>query len=394
MKVKPAERTGSVEEYYFSRKLRQIETMRQNGADIINLGIGSPDQPPSENTVRKLCEEAAKSTGHGYQSYTGIPALRKGFAAWYQKYFKVELDPENEILPLMGSKEGIMHITMAFVNHGDEVLIPNPGYPTYSSVTSLAGGVVRYYDLGEETGWMPDLDAIEAHGVEKVKIMWTNYPHMPTGTRASVKLYERLVAFGNKHGILICNDNPYSFILNREYLSILAVDGSKDTALELNSLSKSHNMAGWRIGMLAGHRDYISTVLKVKSNMDSGMLRAIQEAAAEALGNPPEWYDKVNSIYEKRRILVEEIMELLGCSFSKSQTGLFVWGRIPQDVKSCEDYVENILQKAHVFITPGFIFGSRGERYIRISLCADEKTLKEAKDRIMKEIASSLRSSQ
>ncbi|MCU0455102.1 MAG: aminotransferase class I/II-fold pyridoxal phosphate-dependent enzyme [Bacteroidales bacterium] len=389
MKVKPAERTSGVQEYYFSRKLRQIETMKQNGADIINLGIGSPDQPPSENTVRKLCEEASKSSGHGYQSYTGIPALRRAFAAWYQRYFNVKLDPDSEILPLMGSKEGIMHITMAFVNQGDEVLIPNPGYPTYSSVTSLAGGIVRNYDLEEEKGWMPDLDAIEAQGVESVKIMWTNYPHMPTGTKASKELYEKLVDFGNRHGILICNDNPYSFILNREYLSILSVEGAKDTALELNSLSKSHNMAGWRIGMLAGHRDYISTVLKVKSNMDSGMLRALQEAAAEALANPPEWYDKVNSVYERRRVLVEEIMDMLGCRFNRSQTGLFVWGRIPEDVVSCEDYVEDILQKAYVFITPGFIFGSRGERYIRISLCADEKALKEAKDRIWKEIASS-----
>ena len=382
MKVKPADRTASVQEYYFSSKLRQIDQMRKAGADIINLGIGSPDQAPSENTVSRLSLEAAKHTGHGYQSYTGIPALRNAFAGWYEKYFNVRLDPQSEILPLMGSKEGIMHISMAFVNPGDEVLVPNPGYPTYSSVTKLVGGVIRYYDLDEKNGWLPDLKEIEKNDLSKVKVMWTNYPHMPTGTKGSVKLYEELVAFGSKHGILICNDNPYSFILNNEYLSILAAEGAKEIALELNSLSKSHNMAGWRIGMLAGNSDYIGTVLKVKSNMDSGMFRALQEAAAEALNNPPSWYEKVNSVYLKRRIIVEEIMDLLKCRFDKNQTGLFVWGKIPDQIKSCEEYVEDILQRAHVFITPGFIFGSNGERYIRISLCADEETLVKAKNRI------------
>jgi len=388
MKVKPAERTESVREYYFSGKLRQIDQMRKAGADIINLGIGSPDQAPSENTVSRLALEAAKSTGHGYQSYTGIPSLRNAFAAWYKKYFKVSLDPESEILPLIGSKEGIMHISMAFVNHGDEVLVPNPGYPTYSSVTKLVGGVVRYYDLEEKKGWLPDLKEIEKKDLSKVKVMWTNYPHMPSGTNGSVKMYKELVAFGTKHGILICNDNPYSFILNTEYLSILAVEGAKEIALELNSLSKSHNMAGWRIGMIAGSSDYIGTVLKVKSNMDSGMFRAIQEAAAEALNNPPSWYEKVNSVYLKRRIIVEEIMDLMKCSFDKNQTGLFLWGKIPDQIKSCEEFVEEILQNAHVFITPGFIFGSNGERFIRISLCADEDKLKEAKQRINEKIAS------
>ncbi len=388
MKVKPADRTTSVQEYYFSLKLRQIDQMRKAGADIINLGIGSPDQPPSENTINRLGEVAAKATVHGYQSYTGIPALRKAFAEWYKKYFGVELDPETEVLPLMGSKEGIMHISMAFVNPGDEVLIPNPGYPTYSSVTSLTGGKIIYYDLDEKTGWMPDLKKIEKNGLGNVKIMWVNYPHMPTGTKGSMKLFEKLVAFASDNGILLCNDNPYSFILNNEYLSILAVDGAKETALELNSLSKSHNMAGWRIGMVAGQSDHISTILKVKSNMDSGMFRAMQEAAVEALGNPPSWYDKVNSVYSKRRIIVEEIMDLLKCRFDKNQSGLFVWGRIPEEIASCEEYVENILQKAYVFITPGFIFGSMGARYIRISLCAEEEMLKEAKFRI-REIASS-----
>lgn len=389
MKVKPADRTASVQEYYFSQKLRQIDQMRKAGADIINLGIGSPDQPPSENTIRRLGEVAANPAVHGYQSYTGIPALRKAFTEWYKKYFNVELDPESEILPLMGSKEGIMHISMAFVNPGDEVLVPNPGYPTYSSVTSLVGGRIRYYDLDEKTGWMPDLKNIEESGLSKVKIMWVNYPHMPTGTKGSIKLYEELVEFASKNGILLCNDNPYSFILNNEYLSILAVDGAKETALELNSLSKSHNMAGWRIGMVAGQSDHISTILKVKSNMDSGMFRAMQEAAVEALNNPPSWYYRVNYVYAKRRIIVEEIMDLLKCRFDKNQSGLFVWGRIPEEITSCESFVEDILVKANVFLTPGFIFGSKGERYIRISLCADEKILNEAKSRINREIASS-----
>jgi LL-diaminopimelate aminotransferase len=382
MKVKPAVRTESVREYYFSQKLRQIEQMRKAGADVINLGIGSPDQPPSENTIARLGEEAAKPSSHGYQSYNGIPALRKAFAEWYKKYFNVELDPESEILPLMGSKEGIMHISMAFVNPGDDVLVPNPGYPTYSSVTSLTGGKVRYYDLEEDNGWFPDIQKLEDGGLSKVKIMWINYPHMPTGTKGSLQLFEKLVALALKHGFLLCNDNPYSFILNKEYLSLLSVDGAKETALELNSLSKSHNMAGWRVGMVAGHRDYIASILKVKSNMDSGMFRGIQAAAAEALGNPPSWYDTVNNIYVKRRKIVEEIMNTLNCRFDRNQTGLFVWGRIPEEITSCEQYVEEIMNKANVFITPGFIFGSRGERYIRISLCADEKTLLEAKKRI------------
>jgi LL-diaminopimelate aminotransferase len=382
MKVKPAVRTESVREYYFSQKLRQIEQMRKAGADVINLGIGSPDQPPSENTIARLGEEAAKPSSHGYQSYNGIPALRKAFAEWYKKYFNVELDPESEILPLMGSKEGIMHISMAFVNPGDDVLVPNPGYPTYSSVTSLTGGKVRYYDLEEDNGWFPDIQKLEDGGLSKVKIMWINYPHMPTGTKGSLQLFEKLVALALKHGFLLCNDNPYSFILNKEYLSLLSVDGAKETALELNSLSKSHNMAGWRVGMVAGHRDYIASILKVKSNMDSGMFRGIQAAAAEALGNPPSWYDTVNNIYVKRRKIVEEIMNTLNCRFDRNQTGLFVWGRIPEEITSCEQYVEEIMNKANVFITPGFIFGSRGDRYIRISLCADEKTLLEAKKRI------------
>jgi aspartate/methionine/tyrosine aminotransferase len=384
MKVKPADRTNSVQEYYFSQKLRQIDQMRSAGADIINLGIGSPDQPPSDNTIRRLADEARKPGVHGYQSYNGSHALRKAFSDWYLKYFKVRLDPENEILPLMGSKEGIMHISMAFVNPGDEVLVPNPGYPTYSSVTNLVGGKIRYYDLHEEGGWVPDLDKLEKSDLSRVKLMWTNYPNMPTGTKGSASLFRKLVSFSRDHNILLCNDNPYSFILNNDYLSLLAADGAMETAIELNSLSKSHNMAGWRIGMVAGNSDYIKNILKVKSNMDSGMFLPLQLAAVEALNNPESWYDTVNAAYKERRKAAESIMELLRCNFNKDQVGLFVWGRIPDEIKSCEDFVEEILDKAHVFLTPGFIFGSQGDRYVRISLCADNKRLEEAKERIEK----------
>ena len=384
MKIKPALRTSNVQEYYFSQKLAQIDMMRREGADIINLGIGSPDQAPSGNTIASLISAANKPTSHGYQSYTGIPALRKAFADWYKKYFHVDLNPDSEILPLMGSKEGIMHISMAFVNPGDEVLIPDPGYPTYSSATNLVGGVVRKYNLQEEHGWLPDLEALEKSDLSRVKMMWINYPHMPTGTRGSVALFEKLVAFSRKHNILLCNDNPYSFILNNDYHSILEVDGARDTALELNSLSKSHNMAGWRIGVVAGHSDYIKEVLKVKSNMDSGMFLPMQMAAVEALNNPQSWYDTVNAVYLQRRKTVEEIMDILDCRYDKKQVGLFLWGRIPENIGSCESFIEEILNKAHVFITPGFIFGDNGARYIRISLCANEDRLKEAKERILK----------
>ena len=382
MIVKPADRTANVQEYYFSQKLAQIDRMRRDGSDVINLGIGSPDQPPSESTVSALIAEAKKSTSHGYQSYSGIPSLRKAFSDWYKKYFYVNLNPDNEILLLMGSKEGIMHISMAFVNPGDEVLVPDPGYPTYSSVTNLVGGIVRKYDLSEENGWLPDLKSLELSDLSKVKLMWVNYPNMPTGVKASVDLFEKLVAFSRKHRILLVNDNPYSFILNKEYISIFSVEGAKDTALELNSLSKSHNMAGWRIGMVAGQSDYIKTVLKVKSNMDSGMFLAMQMAAIEALNNHDSWYDTVNSVYIRRRKIVEQIMDLLKCSYDKSQIGLFVWGKIPENIPDCESYVEKILMKSLVFITPGFIFGKNGERFIRISLCATEEKLNEAKNRI------------
>ena len=382
MKVKPADRTSAVQEYYFSQKLRQIENMRNSGADIINLGIGSPDRPPPENTIKRLADEAEKPNVHGYQSYTGHPALRKAFSDWYLRYFKVRLNPDSEILPLMGSKEGIMHISMAFVNNGDEVLVPNPGYPTYSAVTNLVGGKIKYYDLDERSGWLPETGKIENMDLSRVKLMWINYPHMPTGTKATIDLFEKLVSFALKHNILLCNDNPYSFILNHEYLSLLSVDGASDICIELNSLSKSHNMAGWRIGMAAGNSEYIKNILKVKSNMDSGMFLPLQMAAVEALNNPESWYDTVNEVYIKRRRIADSIMDLLGCKFNKNQAGLFVWGRIQETIPDCEAYVEEILNKAHVFLTPGFIFGTNGNRYIRISLCADETRLTEARKRI------------
>jgi LL-diaminopimelate aminotransferase len=382
MKVKPADRAGRVQEYYFSSKLRQIDEMRRSGAEVINLGIGSPDLPPSANTVSRLYEEAQKPNVHGYQSYSGSPVLRKAFSDWYKKYFCVDLDPEGEILPLIGSKEGIMHISMAFVNEGDEVLVPDPGYPTYSSATRLAGGIVRTYDLLAKNGWLPDFDAIEKNDLGKVKLMWINYPHMPTGTKGSQILFERVIRFATKHNILICNDNPYSFILNTVHNSILKTAGSREFALELNSLSKSHNMAGWRIGMVAGHRDYINAILRVKSNMDSGMFLPMQLAAAEALGNPDSWYEEVNAVYLNRRKVAEEIMGLTGCSYDSRQTGLFLWGRLPDNINDAEKFVDDLLLGAHVFITPGLIFGENGRRYIRISLCATEETLKKAKGRI------------
>ena len=383
MKVKPALRTESVQEYYFSTKLRQIDQMRRNGADVISLGIGSPDRPPSENTIERLAVEARKPGVHGYQSYNGSPLLRKALSEWYLKYFGVKLDPENEILPLMGSKEGIMHISMAFVNPGDEVLVPNPGYPTYSSVTNLVGGKIRYYDLDEGNSWHPDFKSLEKTDLSAVKLMWTNYPNMPTGALASKRLFSDLASFSREHNILLINDNPYSFILNNDYLSILSSEGAMETVLELNSLSKSHNMAGWRIGMVAGHSDYIKNILKVKSNMDSGIFLPLQLAAVEALNNPESWYLTVNEAYAERRITAGSIMDILGCTWDKSQSGMFLWGKIPESIGNCESFVEEILNKALVFITPGFIFGSRGDRYIRISLCDDNSRLKEARERIL-----------
>ncbi len=380
--ITAASRTGLVTEYYFSAKLAQIERMRQEGADIINLGIGSPDMAPATEVSAELTRSASVSGNHGYQGYRGIPTLRQAFAEWYGKYFAVTLDPASEILPLIGSKEGIMHISMAFLDPGDEVLVPDPGYPAYAAAASLAGGVVRKYDLTEETGWLPDIRAIEAAGTEKVKIMWINYPHMPTGAKATHELFVELVGFALRNRILLCNDNPYSFILNSDHLSILSVPGARASALELNSLSKSHNMAGWRIGMLAGHKRYIDDVLRVKSNMDSGMFKPLQEAAAKALSAPDEWYARLNEVYNRRRRYAEALMDELGCSFSPSQSGLFLWGRIPGRYSNAEELTEELLQRNHLFVTPGSVFGDNGRSHIRISLCAEEEIMKKALRRI------------
>jgi aspartate/methionine/tyrosine aminotransferase len=380
--ITAASRTGLVTEYYFSAKLAQIERMRQEGAEIINLGIGSPDMAPATEVSAELTRSASVSGNHGYQGYRGIPTLRQAFAEWYGKYFAVTLDPASEILPLIGSKEGIMHISMAFLDPGDEVLVPDPGYPAYAAAASLAGGVVRKYDLTEETGWLPNIRAIEAAGTEKVKIMWFNYPHMPTGAKATHELFVELVGFALRNRILLCNDNPYSFILNSDHLSILSVPGARASALELNSLSKSHNMAGWRIGMLAGHKRYIDDVLRVKSNMDSGMFKPLQEAAAKALSASDEWYARLNEVYNRRRRYAEALMDELGCSFSPSQSGLFLWGRIPGRYSNAEELTEELLQRNHLFVTPGSVFGDNGRSHIRISLCAEEEIMKKALRRI------------
>ena len=382
-----ATRLESVQEYYFSRKLKEIAHMNAEGKNVISLGIGSPDMPPSEATIKTLCEHAHHADAHGYQPYVGIPELRQAFADFYKKWYHVTLNPTNEIQPLIGSKEGILHITLALVNPGEQVLVPNPGYPTYTSLSTLLGAEVIPYDLTEENGWLPDFDALEQLDLSKVKLMWTNYPHMPTGTNATLELYQKLVDFGKKHHIIIVNDNPYSFILNKKPLSILQIEGAKDCCIELNSMSKSHNMPGWRIGMVASNATFIEWILKVKSNIDSGMFRPMQLAAATALHNDESWHEEMNfNLYQKRRHLAEQILETLQCTYNKSQVGLFVWGRISDHYQQVEDLTEAVLHKAHVFITPGFIFGSNGARYIRISLCCDEQKLAEALDRIKQNI--------
>jgi hypothetical protein len=382
MKIKASLRSGSVQEYYFSKKLKEVDELRSKGADIINLGIGSPDMPPSVDVLDELDRNARVAGNHGYQSYYGIPQLRRAFSDWYSAFFGVTLDPSTEILPLIGSKEGIMHISMAFLDPGDTVLVPDPGYPTYTSASKLAGANVKYYNLSEDNSWLPDFEAIEKEDLTDVKLMWVNYPHMPTGAPATKELLSELVNFGRRHGILICNDNPYSFILNDNPLSIFSIEGAKDVALELNSLSKSHNMPGWRIGMVAGNSGFISTVIKVKSNMDSGMFKPLQMAAVLALGKGRDWYESVNSIYRSRRNKAEKIMDLLNCKYDINQQGLFLWGRVPENYASGEELADKLLYEASIFITPGIVFGSRGERYIRISLCADDLKLDESIKRI------------
>ena len=384
MRIKPANRLNSVGEYYFSKTLREIEKMRNSGIHVINLGIGSPDLPPSEGTVNRLIRESLNKDNHAYQSYTGIPQLKKAFAKWYKTFFSVHLDWSNEVLPLIGSKEGIHQISMAFVDEGDEVLIPNPGYPTYAAVTRLVSGRVVNYDLLPENDWLPDFDRLEKMDLSRVKIMWTNYPHMPTGRPATLQLMQRLVDFGLKHNILIVNDNPYSFILNKEYISIMQAEGAKDIALELNSLSKSHNMSGWRIGVLIGQNEFIKTVLKVKSNMDSGMFKPVQLAAVQALSSSEFWYSDLNQVYSNRRKIVFDILDEFGFSYEKNQAGMFVWAKINHDFIDAEHFSNWLLKIAGIFITPGFIFGSNGNDYIRISLCSDEETLMDVKQKISK----------
>ena len=381
--VLPARRLDSVKEYYFSKKLKEIAQLNANGADIISLGIGGPDRPPHRDVIDTLCSEAAVPSNHSYQPYVGIPQLRQAFAAWYLRFYGVSLDANTEIQPLIGSKEGILHTTLAFVNPGDGVLVPNPGYPTYSSVSRLAEAEIFTYDLLESNNWQPDFDQLEAMPLDKIKLMWVNYPNMPTGAQASMELFQRLVDFGKRHGIVIVNDNPYSFILHEKPLSILSVPGAKDIAIEMNSMSKSHNMAGWRIGMLASNPQFIQWILKVKSNIDSGQFKPMMLAAVKALEAPDSWYEDVNATYSRRRKIAEKIMATLGCSFDPRQGGLFLWGKIADDKESAEAVSDMLLYDARVFITPGFIFGSNGNRYIRISLCATEEKMNEALERII-----------
>ena len=376
-----ADRLQCVQEYYFSRKLREVRQLIADGKPVINMGIGSPDLAPDNSVIEAMQKAMFDDKAHEYQSYQGLPELRKGIASFYQKHFNVALDFNNEILPLMGSKEGIMHISLAFLNEGDEVLIPNPGYPTYASVTELVQAKAVYYDLVATNNWQPDFDALEKLDLSKVKLMWVSYPHMPTGANGTLELFKKLIAFGKKHNILIINDNPYSFVLNEKPLSILQVEGSKDIALELNSLSKTFNMAGWRVGMVLGNPILIAAVLKVKSNMDSGMFYGIQKGAISALKLGNDWFEMQNEIYTIRRNLIFKLAEKLNCTFDKNCVGLFVWAKLPEGILS-EEFIDKILVEKHIFITPGTVFGSNGEGYIRFSLCVTEGKIQEAINRI------------
>ena len=403
----PANRLNSVQEYWFSTKLKEIAELKAQGKNIVELGVGGPDMPPSEETINALCQEAQKPNTHGYQSYVGIPELRRAFADWYKKWFSVELNPNTEIQPLIGSKEGIMHISLAFLNVGDGVLVPNPSYPTYSAVSNLVQAHVIPYELDEKNGWYPDFEALEKLDLSNVKLMWVNYPNMPTGAPATIELFEKLVAFGKKHNIVIVNDNPYSFILphchceldpqspktgdsdfrqnDNGLLSILSVEGAKDICIELNSMSKSHNMPGWRMGVLATNAQFMKWILQVKTNMDSGIFRPLQVAAVAALSNSETWHKKFNfDLYARRRKIAEEIMNALNCKFDPAQVGLFLWGRIPENYVDSAELADKLLYEANVFVTPGFIFGSQGKRYVRLSLCATEERLQEALNRIEK----------
>ena len=381
--IQAADRLSLVQEYYFSRKLKEVAQLNAAGRDIISLAIGSPDMPPSEQTIEKLCEVAHDPNAHGYQITVGIPELRHAMASFYKRWYGVDIDGNTEVLPLIGSKEGILHVTLAFVNPGDEVLVPNPGYPTYTSLSKILGAKIVNYNLREDNGWQPDFEELEQMDLSKVKLMWTNYPNMPTGGRAQCETYERLVKFAKDHDIVVVNDNPYSFILSEERLSILQVPGAKDCCIEFNSMSKSHNMPGWRVGMCITNAQFIQWIMKVKSNIDSGTFRGIQLAAAEALNNSEEWHRTYNiETYARRRQWAEKIMDVLGCTYDKRQVGMFLWGKIPEKYADVEELTERVLHEARVFITPGFIFGSNGARYIRISLCAKEEKIQQALERI------------
>lgn len=387
MSIEPAEHIKSISEYYFSVKLAEVARMNAEGKNVISLAVGAPDSMPSQETIDTLCTSARRTDVHAYQPYTGIPELRKAFAGWYKRFYKVELSVD-EILPLIGSKEGILHISMTFLNAGDGVLVPNPGYPTYKSVSNMLRAKVIEYDLLEENGWYPDFDALEKMDLSGVKLMWVNYPNMPTGANATIELFEKLVSFGKKHDIIICHDNPYSFILNDKPMSILSVPGAKDICIELNSLSKSHNMSGWRMGMLTSNVQFVKWVLKAKSNIDSGQFKPMQLATVAALANSDKWHAGMNKIYSERRVWAEKIMKLLNCKYDSSQVGLFVWGKLPDEVSGSEQFINDILYTAHVFITPGFIFGNNGERFVRISLGSSVDILKEAYKRIENKIKS------
>ena len=379
--IATAKRLEIVEEYYFSSKLREVRQLAAEGKPIINMGIGSPDLKPSQAVINAVVSAMQEENAHQYQSYQGVPELRQSMADFYQTNFGVAMNPTTEILPLMGSKEGIMHISLAFLNEGDQVLIPNPGYPTYTSVSKLVGAEAVYYDLLEKNNWEPDIESLEKLDLSKVKLMWVCYPHMPTGARGSLALFEKLVAFAKKHSILLVNDNPYSFVLNDNPVSLLQVEGAKEVALELNSLSKTFNMAGWRVGMVLGNAACIDAVLKVKSNMDSGMFYGIQKGAIAALKSDASWFESMNVIYRKRRVLTEQLAEKLGCEVYKEGVGLFVWAKLPAGISSSEAFIDQILYEKHIFITPGTIFGSNGEGYIRFALCVKEEKVQEAIDR-------------
>ena len=380
--IDTAKRLESIGEYYFSTKLREIDALNKQGKNIISLGIGSPDLPPHEDVIKVLQEESAKPNVHAYQSYKGSPILRNAFAAWYKKWYSVELNADTEILPLIGSKEGIMHICMTYLNEGDKVLVPNPGYPTYRSAVKLAGGVCLDYDLEEKNNFYPDFDALEKLNFSGIKMMWVNYPQMPTGKKASAKIFKQIIDFGKKHNILICHDNPYSFILNDEPQSILEIEGALDVTIELNSLSKSHSMAGWRVGVLCANEQRINEVMRFKSNMDSGMFLPVQLAAAKALSLDKSWYDSINKIYKERREDVYALLNTLNCTYSTEQNGLFVWAKIPSAYKNAYDFSDEILYNSNVFITPGGIFGSNGDEYVRVSLCVTSEKIKEAIERL------------